>query len=110
MLLSLSPSMILSKWAGDSEKAISGVFDLAKSLQPCIIFLVSPPSGRVIGGAGWARPNCLEGSSSIISVAGWQPCDDTTLDNRTFAWLRRMRWTALASHVATVQMRERAGC
>jgi hypothetical protein len=40
MLLSLSPSMILSKWAGDSEKAISGVFDIAKSLQPCIIFLV----------------------------------------------------------------------
>jgi SpoVK/Ycf46/Vps4 family AAA+-type ATPase len=32
--------MILSKWAGDSEKAISGVFDIAKSFQPCIIFLV----------------------------------------------------------------------
>lgn len=40
MLLSVSPSMILSKWAGDSEKAISGVFDIAKSFQPCIIFLV----------------------------------------------------------------------
>lgn len=40
MLLSISPSMILSKWAGDSEKAISGVFDIAKSFQPCIIFLV----------------------------------------------------------------------
>jgi len=40
MLLSLSPSMILSKWAGDSEKAISGIFDIAKSFQPCIIFLV----------------------------------------------------------------------
>lgn len=41
MLLSISPSMILSKWAGDSEKAISGVFDIARSFQPCIIFLVS---------------------------------------------------------------------
>lgn len=40
MLLSISPSMILSKWAGDSEKAISGVFDIARSFQPCIIFLV----------------------------------------------------------------------
>lgn len=40
-LLSISPSMVLSKWAGDSEKAISGVFDMARTLQPCIIFLVS---------------------------------------------------------------------
>jgi SpoVK/Ycf46/Vps4 family AAA+-type ATPase len=42
MLLSVSPSMVLSKWAGDSEKAVRGVFEVAKSFQPCIIFLVRP--------------------------------------------------------------------
>lgn len=48
MLLSISPSMILSKWAGDSEKAISGVFDIARSFQPCIVFLVREvPSSTV---------------------------------------------------------------
>jgi ATP-dependent 26S proteasome regulatory subunit len=40
-LLSISPSMILSKWAGDSEKAVSRVFDLARTMQPSILFLVS---------------------------------------------------------------------
>jgi hypothetical protein len=39
-LLSISPSMILSKWAGDSEKAVSQVFDLARTMQPSILFLV----------------------------------------------------------------------
>ncbi|WIA10498.1 hypothetical protein OEZ85_010687 [Tetradesmus obliquus] len=38
-LLSISPSMILSKWAGDSEKAVSQVFDLARTMQPSILFL-----------------------------------------------------------------------
>jgi hypothetical protein len=32
--------MILSKWAGDSEKAVSQVFDLARTMQPSILFLV----------------------------------------------------------------------
>ncbi|KAF6250729.1 P-loop containing nucleoside triphosphate hydrolase protein [Scenedesmus sp. NREL 46B-D3] len=31
--------MILSKWAGDSEKAVSQVFDLARTMQPSILFL-----------------------------------------------------------------------
>lgn len=39
-LLAVSPSMILSKWAGDSEKAVSQVFDLARTMQPAILFLV----------------------------------------------------------------------
>ncbi|KAF6249411.1 P-loop containing nucleoside triphosphate hydrolase protein [Scenedesmus sp. NREL 46B-D3] len=41
-LLSISPSMILSKWAGDSEKAVSQVFDLARTMQPSILFLEAP--------------------------------------------------------------------
>lgn len=40
-LLSISPSMILSKWSGDSEKAISQVFDLARTMQPALLFMVS---------------------------------------------------------------------
>lgn len=43
-LLSISPSMILSKWAGDSEKAVSQVFDLARTMQPSILFLVGVPA------------------------------------------------------------------
>lgn len=46
MLLSLSPSLILSKWAGDSEKTVRSVFELAKSFQPCIIFLVRSTAWR----------------------------------------------------------------
>eukprot|EP00775_Hariotina_reticulata_P007166 gene7166-7380_t len=38
-LLAVSPSMIVSKWAGDSEKAISHLFELAQAMQPTIVFL-----------------------------------------------------------------------
>lgn len=54
MLLSVSPSMILSKWAGDSEKAISGVFDIARSFQPAIIFLVR----ELVQSVGMTRFGC----------------------------------------------------
>lgn len=40
-LLAVSPSMILSRWSGDSEKAISRVFELARTMQPALLFLVS---------------------------------------------------------------------
>lgn len=40
-LLCLQPSTLLSKWSGDSEKALSAAFTAARLLQPCIIFIVS---------------------------------------------------------------------
>ncbi|KAL4444228.1 hypothetical protein ABPG75_011965 [Micractinium tetrahymenae] len=38
-LLAVSPSAILSKWAGESEKTLRGVFEAAAALAPAIIFL-----------------------------------------------------------------------
>lgn len=38
-LLAVSPSAILSKWAGESEKTLRGVFEAAAALSPSIIFL-----------------------------------------------------------------------
>lgn len=38
-LLAVSPSAILSKWAGESEKTLRGVFEAAAALAPSIIFL-----------------------------------------------------------------------
>lgn len=38
-LISVSPSGLLSKYLGESEKAIKGTFEAAKRLQPCVIFL-----------------------------------------------------------------------
>jgi SpoVK/Ycf46/Vps4 family AAA+-type ATPase len=40
VLLCASPSTILSKWAGDSEKAVRRLFELARTMQPCLLFLV----------------------------------------------------------------------
>lgn len=37
-LLSLSASSLESKWFGDSNKLIASTFDVARTLQPCIIF------------------------------------------------------------------------
>eukprot|EP00955_Chlamydomonas_euryale_P095548 364943-Chlamydomonas_euryale.AAC.22 len=38
-LLALSPSCILSKWAGESEKAVRSVFAAASAMQPSMIFI-----------------------------------------------------------------------
>ena len=63
-LLALSPSAVLSKWAGESEGAIRAVFEGAAALSPSIIFIdecdaLAPcrcalllPLQRVVGGAG----------------------------------------------------------
>jgi len=38
-LLALSPSAVLSKWAGESERTLRAAFDVGRALQPCIIFI-----------------------------------------------------------------------
>ncbi|KAI7838586.1 hypothetical protein COHA_007657 [Chlorella ohadii] len=38
-LLCLSPSAVLSKWAGESEKSIRAVFEAAAAMSPAIIFI-----------------------------------------------------------------------
>ncbi|GBF98627.1 ATPase AAA [Raphidocelis subcapitata] len=38
-LLALSPSSILSKWSGDSEKALQLAFDAARAMAPAVLFL-----------------------------------------------------------------------
>jgi SpoVK/Ycf46/Vps4 family AAA+-type ATPase len=38
-LLCLSPSAVLSKWAGESEKALRSAFEAAAALSPAILFI-----------------------------------------------------------------------
>ncbi|GFR46494.1 hypothetical protein Agub_g8072, partial [Astrephomene gubernaculifera] len=38
-LLVLTPGAVLSKWSGESEKQLRAVFELARAMQPCIVFM-----------------------------------------------------------------------
>lgn len=40
VLLALTPSAVLSKWSGESEKMIRSVFATANTMQPAIVFIV----------------------------------------------------------------------
>ena len=40
MLLAVTPSTVLSKWSGESEKTIRDVFAAASAMQPSIVFIV----------------------------------------------------------------------
>lgn len=55
-LLVVSPSAILSKWAGESEKTLRAVFELGRSIQPTAIFLV----GREQWDNALPMPHCLQ--------------------------------------------------
>lgn len=35
----MSSSDLLSKWLGESEKGVKGLFELARERQPCIVFI-----------------------------------------------------------------------
>jgi len=37
--ISVSSSDLLSKWVGESEKGVKGLFELARERQPCIVFI-----------------------------------------------------------------------
>ena len=41
VLLAVTPSAVLSKWSGESEKTIRSVFAAASAMQPSIVFIVS---------------------------------------------------------------------
>ncbi|KXZ49894.1 hypothetical protein GPECTOR_19g345 [Gonium pectorale] len=43
-LLSMTPGVILSKWSGESEKQLRAVFEVARAMQPCIIFMDCDPA------------------------------------------------------------------
>ena len=46
--INVKPSMLQSKWFGDTQKLVQATFSLAAKLQPCIIF---------VGGAGFSKLN-----------------------------------------------------
>ena len=37
--INVKPSMLQSKWFGDTQKLVQATFSLAAKLQPCIIFV-----------------------------------------------------------------------
>ena len=39
--INVKPSMLQSKWFGDTQKLVQATFSLAAKLQPCIIFVGS---------------------------------------------------------------------
>lgn len=44
--INIKPSMLQSKWFGDTQKLVQATFSLAYKLQPCIIFVGETPSWR----------------------------------------------------------------
>lgn len=40
VLLAVTPSAVLSKWSGESEKTIRDIFAAASAMQPSIVFIV----------------------------------------------------------------------
>ena len=41
--INVKPSMLQSKWFGDTQKLVQATFTLAEKLQPCIIFVGAAP-------------------------------------------------------------------
>lgn len=41
--INVKPSMLQSKWFGDTQKLVQATFSLAAKLQPCIIFVGAAP-------------------------------------------------------------------
>ena len=48
--INVKPSMLQSKWFGDTQKLVQATFSLAAKLQPCIIFVgrLLPLSGPAV--------------------------------------------------------------
>lgn len=46
--INVKPSMLQSKWFGDTQKLVQATFSLAAKLQPCIIFVGAHPSHEPI--------------------------------------------------------------
>ena len=42
--INVKPSMLQSKWFGDTQKLVQATFTLAEKLQPCIIFVGAAPA------------------------------------------------------------------
>ena len=54
--INVKPSMLQSKWFGDTQKLVQATFTLAEKLQPCIIF---------VGAASLTHIGSLAGSGII---------------------------------------------
>ena len=45
--INVKPSMLQSKWFGDTQKLVQATFSLAAKLQPCIIFVGERPFSKL---------------------------------------------------------------
>ena len=45
--INVKPSMLQSKWFGDTQKLVQATFSLAAKLQPCIIFVGGAPFSKL---------------------------------------------------------------
>ena len=46
--INVKPSMLQSKWFGDTQKLVQATFSLAAKLQPCIIFVGAHSINKLI--------------------------------------------------------------
>lgn len=62
--INVKPSMLQSKWFGDTQKLVQATFTLAEKLQPCIIFVGAAPLTHIGSPAGSGiSQHCLVTSS-----------------------------------------------
>lgn len=51
--INLRPSMLQSKWYGETQKLVQATFSLAYKLQPCIIFVGAITRCYCCSGGDW---------------------------------------------------------
>ena len=93
VLLALTPSSVLSKWSGESEKMIRSVFVTASTMQPAIVFIVSKnqleyvhisDAGNVVSCQKHLlmTRNCLLTQDEVDALAGQRGAGDDASSRR----------------------------